>query len=526
MRIGIDVGGTHTDAVLLDNDTILASNKSLTSSDVASGIFSALQRLLNDSGIAKDQIEGVMIGTTQFTNAVVERRELARVAAIRIALPSGEDLPPMVDWPEDIAKVVGRHTFMLHGGFLYDGWPLASQQQDRSNNEVNDLIAQLKAQNLTNIAIASAFSPMNPAPELALAKQIQAAIPDACITLSHEIGSLGLLERENAAILNAALLPFAARVVDAFLASLAKHGLTCPMFISQNDGTLMNADFVRQFPALTFASGPTNSLRGAYKLSGLENAIVVDIGGTTADIGVLQNGFPRESHSVIKVGGVRTNFRMPDIQAIGLGGGSVVSDDGLTIGPYSVGHNLLERAKVFGGDTLTATDICVAAGYASVGESRYVADIPVNTIDNAINKMREMLDCNIEMMKPNSQPIPVILVGGGAILIQSELRSASEMVRPKNADVANAIGAAIAQIGGEAESLLSYQNIAREDAIEKVTALAKQRAQIAGAEQQSLRVAEIEETPVPYMEEGMTRIRVKVIGDIGKTKQEVSACSS
>ena len=100
------------------------------------------------------------------------------------------------------------------------------------------------------------------------------------------------MERENAAILNTTLLPFADRVVSSFLGALKKRQLHCPVYISQNDGTLMSADFVRSYPALTFASGPTNSLRGAYKLTGLKDAIVVDIGGTTSDIGVLQNGFP------------------------------------------------------------------------------------------------------------------------------------------------------------------------------------------------------------------------------------------
>jgi len=320
MRIGIDVGGTHTDAVILNGTKVISATKALTSTDVVGGITDALDRLLRNGAVSQDKIKTVMIGTTQFTNAIVQRRELAPVAAIRIGLPSGRGMPPMIDRPHDIKAALGEHVYMLHGGYLYDGFPVANIDEA----EVNAVIADLIKRKIKNVAIASAFAPMNAEPENIVAAKIKAAIPNLRITLSHNFGRLGLMERENAAIMNTALLPFADKVVGSFLAALKKRGLNCPAYISQNDGTLMSADFVRDYPALTFASGPTNSLRGAYKLTGLEDAIVVDIGGTTSDIGVLQGGFPRESNTVIEIGGVRTNFRMPDILAIGLGGGSLV----------------------------------------------------------------------------------------------------------------------------------------------------------------------------------------------------------
>ena len=525
MRIGIDVGGTHTDAVILNGDDVIAATKALTTSDVISGVTQALENVLQQHpGIASD-IQAVMIGTTQFTNAVVERRELTETAAVRIALPSGQGLSPMVDWPEDIADAMGRHSYMLHGGFLYDGWSLADMREE----ELENLAADIAEKGLCCVAIASAFSPMNPEPEVRVAEFLRARVPGLNITLSHQMGSLGIMERENAAILNASLLPFADKVVDAFVGAIKAKGLTCPMFISQNDGTLMNAEFVRQFPALTFASGPTNSLRGASKLTGFDNAIVVDIGGTTSDIGFLQDGFPRTSHVVIEVGGVRTNFRMPDIQAVGLGGGSVVSDDGKTIGPYSVGHKLVEEGLVFGGETLTASDIAVAAGHASFGEANAIERLDEELVATARQTMIEMVDSNIDMMKPNADPLPVILVGGGAILIQDGLTSASELIRPENAGVANAIGAAIAQIGGEAEAMLSYREMSREQAIEQVASEARQRAVQAGADAESLTVADVEETSIPYMDDGMFRVKVKVIGDIASlsagTEQEIKLCN-
>jgi len=514
MRIGIDVGGTHTDAVLIEGETILASCKELTSADVISGVKAALRNLAEQHGDLAG-LEAVMLGTTQFTNAVVERRELAEVAAVRIDLPSGRGLPPGAGWPEDICDALGRHAYALPGGFLYDGKPLSPEDPEAMEACVSDIANK----GLKDVAISSAFSPANPEPEERLAAMILKAMPDARVTLSHQVGRLGLLERENAAMLNASLKPFAARVVKAFKGALHEFGITAPLFISQNDGTLMDAGFVRDFPALTFSSGPTNSLRGAARLTGLDEAIVVDIGGTTSDIGVLRGGFPRESNRAVDVGGVRTNFRMPDIMAVGLGGGSIVSDDGRSIGPRSVGHRLVSEALVFGGKTLTATDIVVAAGMVEVGDPAKVAHLPRETIDNALATIRRMLEDNIRQMKPDKQPLPVVLVGGGAILAPRDLSGASQVFAPENSGVANAIGAAIALVGGEAEIFADYRDEPRERALERAKAQAQSVAASAGGDAASMRVTEIEETPLPYMDEGVTRIRVKMVGDLAKLGQ-------
>ena len=511
MRIGVDVGGTHTDAVVLDGDTVVKAHKALTTEDVVTGIQNVLAHLSGE-GIDMGQITAVMIGTTQFTNAVIQRRELSHVAAIRLGLPSGRGMPPKLGWPEDIASALGEHVYMLHGGYLYDGQPLSPIDE----TEIDAVIADLKANGIKTAAITSAFSPMNAEPEHHVAKRIRAAIPDISLTLSHRIGRVGLLERENAALLNAALLGFAEKVVSAFDDALARHGLKCPVFISQNDGTLMDSNFVREFPALTFSSGPTNCLRGAARLTGLEDAIVVDIGGTTSDIGVLRGGFPRESNMVVEVGGVRTNFRMPDVQAIGLGGGSIVSDDGHQIGPQSVGHKLVTEGLVFGGNTLTATDIVVAAGLADVGDKAAVAHLSPDLVANGLATIRRILENGIRTMKPSSDPLPVILVGGGAILAPTQLSQASAIHRPEHSGVANAIGAAIALIGGEAERFVNYSETPRDDAIAEATEAARQVAISAGADAASIRITEIEETPIPYMDDGAARIRIKLVGDVAK----------
>src|SRR6266849_2764485 len=121
MRIGIDVGGTNTDAVLMDGRSVLAEVKAPTTLDVTSGIVTALRALISDGGLRADQVQGVMIGTTHFTNAVVEAKRLMPTACIRLGLPATQALPPMVDWPARLREAIGNHTYLCHGGHEFDG---------------------------------------------------------------------------------------------------------------------------------------------------------------------------------------------------------------------------------------------------------------------------------------------------------------------------------------------------------------------------------------------------------------------
>ncbi len=128
--------------------------------------------------------------------------------------------------------------------------------------------------------------------------------------------------------------------------------------------------------------------------------------------------------------------------------------------------------------------------------------------------MMTMLNVGIEQMKPSSKPLPVILVGGGALLVTRKPDAAAELHRPEHAGVANAIGAAIAQIGGEAERLVSYRDLPRQDAIAEVSAEAVELAVTAGASRDTVKIADIEETTLSYMDEGSTKLRIKAVGDI------------
>ena len=510
MRIGIDVGGTNTDAVLMNGTDVISSTKTPTTKNVSDGITAALKTIVEDASLDVAKLDGVMIGTTHFTNAVVERRRLTPTACIRLGLPATVCLPPMVDWPDDLAETIGRHYYLAHGGHEFDGREISAFDAD----EIRGIANQIKAKGITAIAISSVFSPVNATFEEQAAAIVKEEIPEANITLSSTIGRIGLLERENAAIMNACLRELAVKTVDGFKQALQDMNITAPFFISQNDGTLMNADFAADYPVLTFASGPTNSMRGAAFLSGLKDAIVVDIGGTTADVGVLQQGFPRVAAMAVDIGGVRTNFRMPDTLSIGLGGGSHVVLEPLKVGPQSVGYELTSKAKVFGGDTLTTTDIIVAAGHEDIGDKSKVADITAEQVAEVENRIAEMINVAVDRMKTSATEVPVIVVGGGSILAQRKVEGASEMIKPKNFAVANAIGAAIAQVGGETDRIFSLAELSRDEALEQAKQEATDRAVSAGAKADTVEIVDVEEVPLAYLPGNATRIMVKAVGDL------------
>jgi N-methylhydantoinase A/oxoprolinase/acetone carboxylase beta subunit len=496
----------------MDGRRVLAWEKTPTTADVTSGVVTALRTLVEHGGVAVSEIQAVMIGTTHFTNAVIEARRLMPTAAVRLGLPATAALPPLTDWPDRLVAALGGHVYLCHGGHEFDGRPISPLDPD----ELRRVAADIAGKGIRSVAVSSVFSPVNSELEQEAAAILEAEVPGVMVSLSHEIGRIGLLERENATILNACLRELAVHIVAAFHGALGEFGIErAPVYLSQNDGTLMSVDFAERYPVATFASGPTNSMRGAAFLSGIGDCAVVDIGGTTSDVGVLQHGFPREASVAVDIGGVRTNFRMPDVYSIGVGGGSLVrSGDRLTVGPDSVGFELTQRARVFGGDTLTATDVAVAAGLADIGDAGRVADLDRGLVADAQRLVATLVAEAVDRMKTSADPIPVVVVGGGSVLLGDSLAGASELVKPQYFQVANAIGAAIAQVGGEVDRVFSLERLPRERALEQAREEAVAQAVAAGARPETVQVMDVEEVPLAYLPSNAARIRVKAVGDL------------
>jgi N-methylhydantoinase A/oxoprolinase/acetone carboxylase beta subunit len=512
LRLGIDVGGTNTDAVVLNERAeLLASFKSPTTPDVTGGIRNALDGLVKTHPrLDLGAIKYAMLGTTHCTNAILERRNLNRVGLVRIGAPATLAIPPFVGWPADLRQAVGGQYVVVEGGHEYDGREI----RPLDVRAINDAAQSFKGK-VDTLAVVGAFAAVDASHEQRAGEVLREVLGDLPLTCSHEIGSLGLLERENASILNAAVVQAARAAASGFERALREHGIDARLFFSQNDGTLMALDYAVRYPILTVASGPANSIRGAAFLSGVRDGAVVDVGGTSTDVGVLVHGFPRESSVTVEIGGVRTNFRMPDLVSIALGGGTRIHRDGsLRLGPDSVGYRITEDALVFGGETLTLSDVAVAAGLAMMGDPSRVDGLDRSLVSAVLTRVRETCEEIIDRMKTSADPIPVVLVGGGSVVIPEKLAPAAEIRRPAHFDVANAIGAAIAQCSGEIERVFSLDQHSRAEALEIAKQLAVDEAVRAGADAHTVEIIDIQEVPMAYLPSSATQIRIRAAGDL------------
>lgn len=504
--IGIDVGGTNTDAVIVSNGKIVAFTKVPTTPDVRGGIVTALRNLN-----AADAPARVHIGTTAFTNALVERRELAPAAAIRIGEPVSMSLPPTCDWPDGLRKATRIATFFISGGREYDGRAIAPL--DRA--QLRGVAQALDNEAISQAAVTAVFGTSYPDDEEQAAAWLREDYPALETSLSNRIGRFGILERENATLLNAMLRPLAARTMAAY-----EDAVPARLFISQNDGTVMRGQSAAAAPIFTVASGPTNSLRGAAILASASDAIVLDVGGTTTDVGVLVARYPRTAGLELTVAGVRTNFRMPDLFSIGVGGGSIIDPNEGTVGPESVGYRLTEKALVFGGGTLTLTDIAIAAGRLRIGDPARVENLDKEIVRRVDDHLRRRLARLLENFERAGEQLPIILVGGGAPLIETLLRDLGRnVVQPRHADVANAYGAAMAQVGGEADLTFASGAISRADALTRAEQEAHRRAREAGGAPASIVTVELEDAALSYLAADALRVRARAVGDIQEDSQ-------
>eukprot|EP00794_Sanderia_malayensis_P007001 gene7000-7786_t len=526
--IGVDVGGTNTDVVILQGNNIAAKAKIATTIDITSGVASCIDSVINNLAQkitqtpheVKNLLTRVSIGTTHFINAVIQRKNLDKVSVIRLCGPSSKALPPFIDFPSDLKDEINAGCYLLNGGFHFDGRQITALDEE----EVVSAVYDIKKCGVKNIVVSGVFASSNPHQETRVKEIILDKYPEASVTLSHEVGHIGILERENASILNESLKSLSKSIVNGFERQLKGIGITCPFYLTQNDGTLIKASDVLQFPVHTFSSGATNSLRGASFLSGVKDAIIVDIGGTSTDVGVLRKGFPKEASTRVKVGGVNTNFRMPDVHCIGLGGGSIITKGAkVDISKQSVERRLEREALVFGGSTLTTTDVAVAAGLVEIGNPLNVSNLDKNLCKDVLRLIKSKLEAAIDQVKLSGECCPVVVVGGGSILIKDglELEGVSRLIKPAHFEVANAVGAALGQISGTFDRFVDVSTMTVEEAVAMAKESAVQLAQKNGAIEKTVQIIDVVNTSISYVAVPTRRIKVKAVGDL-----EVRECAT
>ncbi|KAJ4288169.1 hypothetical protein N0V90_012186 [Kalmusia sp. IMI 367209] len=528
LRIGVDVGGTNTDGVIIDptrsgeaDRGIIAWHKAPTTTDPSHGIAEAITTMFKSGSVDPSSVASVTIGTTHFVNAVItrDRTRLSRVAVLRLGAPFSKHAPPCIDWPTPLRNLILSHHALLRGGLEVDGNLIS----DIGENEIVEQCKTIKEKGIKSIVINGIFSPIDTVEkqEERAAEIVKRELGDVDVVLSKTVANLGFLERENAAILNASVLSFARRTIASFQTPIKKLGLRCPVFITQNDGTILSGDAAAHLPIRTFSSGPTNSMRGAAFLVGKENhgeaMMVVDVGGTTTDVGLLlSNGFPRQQAAYSELSGVRMNFSYPDVKSIGLGGGSLVRriDGKMHVGPESVGYKLTEKSLVFGGDVPTATDYTVAAATElAIGEpSKVRGKLISDDIEAFKAETKRMLEDIIDTMKTSPEDLPVLLVGGGAVIAPDELKGARRVIKPEWSGVANAIGAAMARVSSVIDTVKSTEKKSAKELQLEIEEAARQKTIEAGASAESVEIVEVESLPLPYIAH-KSRFIVRAAGD-------------
>jgi DUF917 family protein len=554
------ITGTNTDAVLISLNpvSIVTSHKAPTTPDVTTGITNAVQAVIDASNVSRSSIGCIIIGTTHFVNAVVQRSpSLRSVAVIRLCGGPeegfGRGIPPFIDFPADLrACIETPQVYFCHGGFQISGSEISPLDIKELERVSDDLVKN----NISNIVIAGMYSPINhlhetKAKEIILRSMSGHGKPGfkPRITLSHEVSGLGFLARENAAILNATLRPLAEKTIIGFRKGMENifQGTPYTLYLTQNDGSVLGASEAIELPIRTFNSGPTNSIRGGELLwraaaeadgerygKRTEPLVVIDIGGTTSDSGLLlPNGLPRMSSIMSLVGGVRTNFALPAVESIGLGGGSIIrtmGDGPISVGPDSVALELLEKAKLFGGEFLTATDIVAASElleptghnpFSGMGLPERLGDVTPEVVNQAQIAMRRKIEDLVDRTKIQKGEVDVLIVGGGAPIIRTdEPLSGVRMLRTvKGGEVANAVGAAVSRVSGVIDTVIDISNRMVKDAQEEVSGLATKKAISNGARPDTIQIAEVTILPIQYVE-AKARIVVRAIGELDVVLQQ------
>lgn len=509
--------------------------------------------MIQASNVALDAISCVIIGTTHFVNAVVQRSaSLQRVGVVRLCGGSkdgfGLGVPPFVDFPPDLRRLIHGRSFFCEGGHQISGGEISSLDEDELERVAEELVKEA----ISDVVIAGIYSPLNPEHELKAERILMQKMAQVCsissdvtlprVTLSHQISSIGFLARENAAILNASLRPLAESTIFGFQKAMQDiFGETpCALYLTQNDGSVMTAPDAINLPIRTFNSGPTNSIRGGEFLwkaankfeaeanQGRQDALVViDIGGTTSDSGLLlPSGLPRMSSVMNLVGGVRTNFALPAVESVALGGGSAVriSEDDVTIGPDSVALNLRQSAWIFGGDTLTATDIAVASErhrpsqvnpFKELGDPSRIKNLPIDIVRLAKDKMRRTIEELVDRTKVHKGDVDVLIVGGGAILINVDVDEPLMGVRAvrkvSGGEVANAVGAAISRVSGVVDTVVDTAHQTIKEAQATACNMAVDAAVINGAVRDTVEIVEVTVLPIQYVE-AKARMLVRAVG--------------
>ena len=395
--LGVDTGGTYTDAVLIRDETdVIASAKALTTrADLSLGIGQAVQKVLDTARIDPADVSLASLSTTLATNALVEGQG-GRVALIFIGFGEKDLSRQGLD-----AALKGDPVIRLAGGHNHSGSEAAPLELDKLRAELASL-----GDDISGFAVASQFAVRNPAHEIA-ARDVIREVTGKPISCSHELSAkLGGPKRAMTAVLNARLIGMIDRLIASMEGLLTELGIEAPMKVVRGDGALISAEQAREKPIETILSGPAASIVGARWLTGAQEALVSDIGGTTTDIALLRDGRPQIDPMGAEVGGFRTMVEAVAMRTFGLGGDSEVhmAKDGLA-GGLSLGPRRMIPLSLLAMDhpeVLDVLDLQLQDERAGENAGRFALRRPEALIGEDQDKREQSV-----LARLGSKPLPI-----------------------------------------------------------------------------------------------------------------------
>jgi N-methylhydantoinase A len=456
MIVGLDVGGTHTDVVVLQGREIVSKVKSLTDEKdllqtVCFGVFDAIR------GLDPQAIQRVVVSTTLATNAIIQEK----TEPVGILVASGPGVNPH-------AFTIGDHYYVVSGAIDHRGQEIAPINDE----EVLEIGKKLSSENVRNLALVSKFSIRNPSHELKMRDLL--ADNFETVTLGHQVsGQLNFARRIATAYLNGAVARISGEFYQAVHGCMEQEGIKIPLEILKADGGTMAQASSAQYAVETILSGPAASVMGTLAFTDPDKEeVVLDIGGTTTDIAIVVNGAPLLKPLGIRMGGYNTLVRALRTVSIGVGGDSWVR---LENGDLKVGPERKGRALAYGGPELTPTDALVTLDTVRGGQKQRAIEgihrlaeqlgkgveetakaivekscsLIMEAVNALVNRVNQQPVYTIhELLEDRTiQPSGIIVIGGPAKEIAPWLQAVSgwQTRVPSEYEVANAIGAAIAR---------------------------------------------------------------------------------
>jgi N-methylhydantoinase A/oxoprolinase/acetone carboxylase beta subunit len=517
MKLGIDVGGTNTDAVIVRNDSKLLSwSKQLTTKDIISGIELVAKEVLTEANILPEQIEGVFVGTTHVLNALYHPVNLSKTALIRITKKPSL-IEPAVQWPDNLKKYISK-VYHFESSYEYTGE--TNRHSTQNSNEINQLLNEINQFEIESICIVGAYSPLYESEEREIRDLIKERFPEMPITMSHEIGSTGFIERENAALLNAIISKVIRQAMIDLSTLFKKLSLECPCWLTQNDGSLMEIQEAIDYPLLTIGSGVTNSIRGASILSGLTRCIVVDIGGSTIDVGRILNGQPEVTVGSTSILDIDVNMRVPKMYSLPYGGGSLISieEDSVVI-KETIASNIEQQGISWGGNSWTLTDSFLKVYPNSFSDEKITLkglhQLVEEDCQKVIKRVTREIKNKIGMFQLSNEALPLVLVGGGSSLLVDRLYGKYQKVfHPAGYHICNAVGACFAPLSSQIDKVFWLRDKSKQEVIDEEKEQLVQQLLQKGAKRNSIELVSIEEFPFDYMKGEVLRIRMKALGEL------------